>query len=143
MAAAINETYLVKVVPTLASGESTAMDRWIPSYLAYQCSARQHPIAMKIALELLDMQEPDLYIYCKVSPEVAKERLAKRNDGNYLDDEAQDFKDKVAQGYEDFFTGIGSIMSTVITLDCDQSLEVVEKQLHDELLNYIKTKEKA
>lgn len=140
MAAAINETYMVDIAPALDAGSSIVCDRWIPSYYAYQCYARGVSLAFDIVEYLYETTKPDLYIHCKVDRDVAMGRMAARKDNNYLDDEAELFKQRVSQGYVWWFSQENKTVP-VIDLDCNQSLEAVANELQVKLLAYLKEKE--
>lgn len=142
MAASMAETYdIVQRLLTNGSQTDIVMDRWIPSYWAYQCNGRNSDVARSIYCDALRyMPPPDIYIHCKVSPNVAAERMAKRLDNNYLDHEVDDFKKVVSMSYIQLFNVEQLITgSRIIELDCDQPLDVVINELTSKLSEQLST----
>ena len=77
-------------------------DRFLDSSIAYQGCARGLGLdkvlrANSFALDYL----PGLTIFIDVTPDVALKRLAGRNKSDRLDLEAQDFHQRVYEGYQE------------------------------------------
>lgn len=118
------------------------LDRYIPSYFAYQVMGRESKIAETMFNELLSgfyKPVPDIYIYIEVDLDVALNRTKQRNDSNYLDEEVISYRQRVYEGYKTFFN-IASWQekkpdskTKVIRLDGNQELNKVLEQLKSEL----------
>ena len=89
------------VDPSLDAGNIVITDRYIDSTIAYQAAGRSFDEKTILALSRWATQGlvPNLTIVLDIEPEVAAERMGKRGDSNYLDDENQQFHQRVRQTY--------------------------------------------
>lgn len=75
------------------------VDRWFLSYHAYQVGARQDKVAQQILSNILDIDTHStlhgMEVICLADYDVCEKRLHLRDDSNYLDKEAQVFKEDV------------------------------------------------
>lgn len=127
------------VLPNLKNGDSVILDRYIPSFVAYQLYARELTKSQNINATTESIVKyingifltPTFYIHCVVDPEVGLKRTTKRTDNNYMDAEKLEFHTRVSRGYESFFT---LLPVPTISLDCNQPIEEVKKQLERKLI---------
>lgn len=94
------------VLPNINNNKLVILDRYIPSYYAYQVKARNSEIASKMLIDCFAAPftiQPDVYINTYCSIENSIDRMKNRNDNNYLDEEGIIFKRKLLEGYEEFF----------------------------------------
>jgi dTMP kinase len=105
MASAILETYHLWIKPQLDAGHYVIVDRWIGSYLAYQCYAEGTPIASSLYYHALlkELVQPGLYIWCDPGMDTVEARLAKRSNLSSYDQETEAFKRTVISGYKDYY----------------------------------------
>lgn len=89
------------VDPSLDAGNIVITDRYIDSTIAYQAAGRSFDEKTILALSRWATQGlvPNLTIVLDIEPEVAAERMGKRGDSNYLDEENQQFHQRVRQTY--------------------------------------------
>ncbi|MCU4296646.1 dTMP kinase [Brevibacterium permense] len=89
------------VDPSLDAGNIVITDRYIDSTIAYQAAGRSFDEKTILALSRWATKGlvPNLTIVLDIEPEVAAERMGKRGDSNYLDDENQQFHQRVRQTY--------------------------------------------
>ena len=89
------------VDPSLDAGNIVITDRYIDSTIAYQSAGRSFDEKTILALSRWATQGlvPNLTIVLDIEPEVAAERIGKRGDSNYLDQENQQFHQRVRQTY--------------------------------------------
>ncbi|GAA1520373.1 dTMP kinase [Brevibacterium permense] len=89
------------VDPSLDAGNIVITDRYIDSTIAYQAAGRSFDEKTILALSRWATQGlvPNLTIVLDIEPEVAAERMGKRGDSNYLDQENQQFHQRVRQTY--------------------------------------------
>lgn len=89
------------VDPSLESGSIVITDRYIDSTIAYQAAGRQFDSETILALNRWATQGliPHLTIVLDIEPEVAAARMGKRAENNYLDEENQQFHQRVRQTY--------------------------------------------
>ncbi|MGO1291810.1 dTMP kinase [Brevibacterium linens] len=89
------------VDPSLDAGNIVITDRYIDSTIAYQSAGRSFDEKTILALSRWATQGlvPNLTIVLDIEPEVAAERMGKRGDSNYLDQENQQFHQRVRQTY--------------------------------------------
>lgn len=135
------------------SNDIVVLDRYIPSYYAYQVSGRNSSIARKMLLEAFDSTykpTPDIYIYIDVDLDVALSRTKNRGDSNYLDEETSRFRSRVDAGYKEFFdkidimdissldsgSNIDIVPPFVIKLNGNNSVEEVMKELDSKFDSY-------
>ena len=89
------------VDPSLDAGNIVITDRYIDSTIAYQSAGRSFDEKTILALSRWATQGlvPNLTIVLDIEPEVAAERMGKRGDSNYLDQENHQFHQRVRQTY--------------------------------------------
>ena len=89
------------VDPNLDEGNIVITDRYIDSTIAYQAAGRNFDEKTILALSRWATQGlvPHLTIVLDIEPEAAAERMGKRGQSNYLDEENQQFHQRVRQTY--------------------------------------------
>src|SRR5699024_1316167 len=89
------------VDPNLDEGNIVITDRYIDSTIAYQAAGRNFDVKTILALSRWATQGlvPHLTIVLDIEPEAAAERMGKRGQSNYLDEENQQFHQRVRQTY--------------------------------------------
>lgn len=101
--AASRRQHLVeKVLPALTKGQIVLCDRFIDSSLAYQGIARGIGIdeVLQVNEFAIEGHMPDATIFLSVSLEEGMKRVSDRGNKDRLDNEAESFHQKVAEGYE-------------------------------------------
>lgn len=143
------------VTPTLTPSSNNeknilVLDRYIPSYFAYQVAGRESELAeimLKEAFDSSSKPTPDLYIYIEVDIDVALSRTKNRGDSNYLDEEVLSYRKRVHKGYSDYFDSAmysldnqyyedRSKAPKVIRLNGNNSLNDVLDELHSKLSEF-------
>lgn len=101
-AASRRQHLMEKVLPALAEGKIVLCDRFIDSSLAYQGVGRNIGIeeVYRINEFAIEGHMPDATIFLSVSLETGLQRVSSRGNLDRLDNEAEDFHKRVAQGYE-------------------------------------------
>ncbi|MFZ5953624.1 MAG: dTMP kinase [Candidatus Dependentiae bacterium] len=124
------------VLPALNRNELVISDRLADSSLAYQGFGRgldQHMI-QTINDWAMKQRHPDITIYVHVSPDIAYERIIKRQEKlTAFEQEKKDFMKKVVEGFETIF----SKRSNVWYISGNQSPEEVLKQSYTTLINWL------
>lgn len=89
------------VDPSLDGGHIVITDRYIDSTIAYQAAGRNFDPKTILALSKWATQGlvPHLTIVLDIDPEVAAARMGTRGENNYLDEEDQQFHQRVRQTY--------------------------------------------
>lgn len=89
------------VDPVLDAGNIVITDRYIDSTVAYQAAGRNFDPKTILALSRWATQGlvPHLTIVLDIDPETAATRKGKRGESNYLDEESQQFHQRVRQTY--------------------------------------------
>ena len=89
------------VDPSLEGGNIVITDRYIDSTIAYQAAGRDFDPKTILALSRWATQGlvPHLTIVLDIDPETAAMRMGKRGENNYLDEENQQFHQRVRQTY--------------------------------------------
>lgn len=89
------------VDPSLDAGSIVITDRYIDSTVAYQAAGREFDPTTILALSRWATEGliPHLTIVLDIDPEVAAERMSARGGSNYLDEESQQFHQRVRQTY--------------------------------------------
>ena len=89
------------VDPVLDAGNIVITDRYIDSTVAYQAAGRNFDPKTILALSRWATQGlvPHLTIVLDIDPETAATRMGKRGESNYLDEESQQFHQRVRQTY--------------------------------------------
>ncbi|MDN5549150.1 dTMP kinase [Brevibacterium aurantiacum] len=123
------------VDPSLDSGNIVITDRYIDSTIAYQAAGRNFDPKTILALSKWATQGlvPHLTIVLDIDPEVSATRMGKRGENNYLDEENQQFHQRVRQTY---LTRAHKEPDRYIVLDASVS----EEDLTAEILTAIRTR---
>lgn len=130
------DCYETFVLPNIKNGNIVILDRYVPSYYAYQVTARDSEMALTMLKDVFNVPftlQPDLYIntYCSVDNSI--KRMNGRNDNNYFDEEGRIFKTLLLKGYEEFFAKEHMFHtckpSKVIKLDTNPEWPDVYKEL--------------
>lgn len=89
------------VDPSLEAGNIVITDRYIDSTIAYQAAGRSFDPTTILALSKWATQGlvPHLTIVLDIDPETAATRMGERGENNYLDEESQQFHQRVRQTY--------------------------------------------
>lgn len=123
------------VDPSLDSGSIVITDRYIDSTIAYQAAGRNFDPKTILALSKWATQGlvPHLTIVLDIDPETAAARMGKRGENNYLDEEDQQFHQRVRQTY---LTRAHKEPARYVVLDASVS----EDELTAEILTAIRTR---
>lgn len=116
------------VKPALAAGSLVISDRMADSSLAYQGAGRglSTTSLREINEWAMDGIQPDITLYIRVDPQVAFQRMQKRNEAlTHFEKEKVDFFRKVSQRYDELYEG----RDDVIMIDGNQSIENVQQQV--------------
>lgn len=124
-----------RVIPALNEGKVVLCDRFLDSSLAYQGYARGLGMdnvlkANSFALDYL----PGLTIFIDVLPEVALKRLEGRNKSDRLDLEAEDFHNRVYNGYQEV---LKMYPNRIVRIDGNQTLDKVTQNCVEAVLKYL------
>lgn len=124
-----------KVIPAINDGKLVLCDRFLDSSLAYQGYARGLGMdsvlkANSFALDYL----PGLTIFIDVLPEVALKRLKGRDKSDRLDLEANDFHNRVYEGYQRV---LQMYPDRIVRIDGNNSLDKVIEDCLEVLMNYL------
>lgn len=135
--AASRRQHLVeKVLPALHEGKIVLCDRFIDSSLAYQGIGRQ--LGMNEVFEInqfaIEGHMPDATIFLSLSAEVGLTRIEDRAFKDRLDQEAESFHQRVAQGYETILKRFADRMHIV---DASKSIEEVAKAAYNEVIGVV------
>ncbi|WP_226823731.1 dTMP kinase [Brevibacterium aurantiacum] len=123
------------VDPSLDAGSIVITDRYIDSTIAYQAAGRNFDPKTILALSKWATQGlvPHLTIVLDIDPETAAARMGKRGESNYLDEEDQQFHQRVRQTY---LTRAHKEPARYVVLDASVS----EDELTAEILTAIRTR---
>ncbi|WP_346035430.1 dTMP kinase [Brevibacterium picturae] len=123
------------VDPSLDGGNIVITDRYIDSTIAYQAAGRNFDPKTILALSKWATQGlvPHLTIVLDIDPETAATRMGKRGENNYLDEENQQFHQRVRQTY---LTRAHKEPDRYVVLDASVS----EDELTAEILTAIRTR---
>ncbi len=124
------------IIPALTSKKIIISDRMADSSLVYQGYGRGLDIPMinTINTWVMDGITPDLTIYVKVSPDVAGQRIMKRNAAlTSFEKEKKDFIQKLVHGFDTLYKD----RKDVIIIDGNQSLQDVATQATAAVLSWI------
>lgn len=140
MPMSIMEAYYDHVLPTLAGGKCVIMDRWIASFFAYQVQGREDLYSKEIYDTLFDnertpmLRQPDIYFIGQVDPEIANKRLNTRQENsNYLDQETNDFKKRVDNGFKLY----AKQNQSVVEINCNLSQATVFETVRQQIILYV------
>lgn len=123
------------IKPALAKGRWVIGDRHDLSSQAYQGGGRGlSPELMKVLRNtILDNFRPDLTLYLDIEPALGLQRARDRGELDRIEKESLDFFDRTRQRYLE----LAAEDDTIITIDANQSLEEVQKNIHDVLSNWL------
>ncbi|SMX76345.1 dTMP kinase [Brevibacterium antiquum] len=123
------------VDPSLDAGNIVITDRYIDSTIAYQAAGRNFDPKTILALSKWATQGlvPHLTIVLDIDPEIAAARMGARGENNYLDEENQQFHQRVRQTY---LTRAHKEPDRYVVLDASVS----EDELTDGILTAIRTR---
>ena len=123
------------VDPVLDAGNIVITDRYIDSTVAYQAAGRNFDPKTIVALSSWATQGlvPHLTIVLDIDPEIAATRRGKRGESNYLDEESQQFHQRVRQTY---LTRAHKNPDRYVVLDASVS----EEELTAEMLTAIRAR---
>lgn len=136
--AASRRQHLVeKVLPALANGMIVLCDRFIDSSLAYQGIGRNIGIdeVYKINEFAIEGRMPDATIFLSVSLEEGMKRISSRGSKDRLDNEAIEFHQAVARGYEEVKKRFSHRM---VVVDANADVETVLQNTIDCVLEIVK-----
>ncbi|MDT8452163.1 MAG: dTMP kinase [Gammaproteobacteria bacterium] len=125
--------HLHKVIrPALAAGKYVLCDRFTEATYAYQGGGRQLSMDKIAELETLvqgDLQ-PDLTIILDAPVEVGRERAGQRSAPDRIEQEKNDFFERVRSAYLDL---AGRHPERICTVDANQPLVQVQQQIRQQL----------
>lgn len=123
-AASRRQHLIEKVKPALAENKMVLCDRFVDSSLAYQGYARD--IGIDEVLEInnfaIENMFPDLTIFLEIDPMKSLSRLNKRGNLDRLEQEKEDFHNKVYKGYKII---VDRFSDRIKCVNADQSPEKV------------------
>lgn len=135
---AARKEHIVKVVkPALDRGAIVISDRFMDSTSAYQGNARGVGIDAvdEVQKIVLGNCTPDLTLFYDLDPNEAEKRMDNRNETkNRLDQEKEDFKAKVLEGYKLL---ISKYPNRIKVIDANQSIEQVQIQTQEIILGFL------
>jgi dTMP kinase len=129
---ALIDCYETFCMPEMDIDKTIILDRFIPSFYAYQCYARKDTTAINLFNNVLNnndmfMVKPDLHIYCKVDVEKAQERVSSRNGLDVYDEFFLKQKQHISDGYDSYYNSMTT--ADIIELDCNVDLPFVKEKL--------------
>lgn len=135
VAAADLEVMSEIVMPALKAGKTVVMDRFIATYYVYQ--VLQHPFfnneneigdvseVFKVLKNIFNrLKEPDIFFYCDVSPEVARDRA--HNRGKFVDNHDSNpisWYQDVYDGYEHYMKYCLTDKTKIVRINTEEHLE--------------------
>lgn len=127
-AASRREHILKKIIPELKQGKIILCDRFVDSSIAYQSYGRglKEEDVKFINDYILDSLSPDVTLYFSVNVETSLARTKSREENNKMDNEKQDFYNKVKAGYDKIAQ---ENKDRVITIDTNKNINIVKKEL--------------
>ncbi|WMY97055.1 MAG: dTMP kinase [Arsenophonus sp.] len=126
------------IKPSLLKGKWVIGDRHDLSSQAYQGGGRQFSLKiMKILRNiLLNNFRPDLTLYLDIDPEEGLKRIRNRGKLDRIEKESLDFFNRTRKCYLE----LASKDKKIVTIDANQSLEKVQKNIKDIFLNWFSKK---
>lgn len=126
------------VKPALQNNQSIIMDRYHASFFVnnvFNYPNEKHAYEFFKQVLIDNLTQPDYYIYCEVKPEIAQERINKRNEAkNYIDERPLEFHQRMCTAFVQFFFNYVR-PDKLIILDCNKPLNDVKQQLFQQFLN--------
>jgi dTMP kinase len=122
-----------KIQPALEKGIWVISDRFLDSSYVYQGKARGGDLAMldQLATWVVGDNKPDATLLLDISVELGQERVVQRQHQDRLDKESLIFHQKVRDG---FLERASADPERIKIVDASQSLEAVQKQIEEQLL---------
>lgn len=130
------------VKPYLSLGKTVVLDRYTPSFYAYQLSEDDIEKTKLMYSECLSEESgnlviPDLYIYCDVELDVSLSRIQQRMNIDNMDQYFINRSKKIYDKYSEFFN---NTKIKTIRLDTNRELDVVLSSIEDCILKIFNTK---
>jgi len=125
------------IQPALEMGKWVLCDRFTDATYAYQGGGRGFDTAPISTLETLvqDSLRPDLTLLLDVSVEVGLDRAGKRSEPDRFEKEKHDFFERVRQTYLDRAHADPARMKII---DASQTLEIVQQQIQETMMEFLK-----
>lgn len=123
-----------EIIPTLSTGTHVVCDRFDCCTYAYQGMAdtRLKPVFWDMREICLGGYEPDAYIFLDVDVKTglarAKARQAQGGTGNFFDDAAVSFHERIREGYIEFLDQVSVPQQNIIIIDANKPLVEVEAE---------------
>jgi dTMP kinase len=129
-------TYVIK--PALQAGSIVISDRTGDSSLAYQGYGRgiDREYIENINNWATDFTKPDITLYLRIDYQTARTRLRERTKLTSFEQEDVRFFERVIHGFETIFAH----RSNVITLDAQESIELVTNKALQRVCDFLKAK---
>jgi dTMP kinase len=109
------------ILPHLKKGDIVLCDRYIDSSLAYQGYARQLGFDFVLSINKYATQHmPDLTFYIDLDPNIGIKRIKGRSKYDRLDQESNNFHDKVRLGYLEL---LNMYPNRIIKIDGNDSID--------------------
>lgn len=124
------------IIPTLAQNKLIISDRMADSSIVYQGYGRALDIEMLKNVNQWAMAgyTPDITLYVKIEPELALERIRKRNEAlTAFEKNSQEFTKKLVAGFQELF----ATRNNVITIDGAQAPDAVTAQATGAVLDWL------
>ncbi|VAY02454.1 Thymidylate kinase [Arsenophonus endosymbiont of Aleurodicus dispersus] len=125
--------YVIK--PALAKGRTVIGDRHDLSSQAYQGGGREFSAELMQVLSntILDNFRPDITLYLDIEPALGLQRARDRGKLDRIEKESLDFFKRTRQRYLE----LASEDNTIITINANQLIEEVQKNIHQALSNWL------
>lgn len=122
-----NQHLKTRIIPAIERNEWIVCERWTSSTFAYQGVARGVGVDKILKMENdFVTANPDMTLIFDVSPEISRERMGKRGDLDYIEQEEQSFFEKVREGYH-LYSELSKEPCFII--DASQSIENVRTEM--------------
>jgi len=124
------------IIPHLEKKYIVISDRMGDSSMAYQGYARgvNKEMIQKVNNWAMQNRKPDTTLYIQLSVASALQRLKNRKEApTVFEKEKEDFTKNVIKGFEEIFKN----RDNVITLDGEQSADMVAKEAYDKIMKYL------
>lgn len=127
-----------KIVPLINDGYVVISDRYVFSSLAYQGVARGLGIEEVMNINKFAMGEtyPDLILFFDISPETALSRKFVGREADRLENEGNDFHNKVYKGYYEVIDKYGD--KNVVVIDANKDIKETFSQCKKVISEIIK-----
>lgn len=126
------------IIPSLKEGKVIISDRFDSSTFAYNIFAQEENGLVEYFEHtrntILGTHTPDLYIYLDVTPEIGEARMAGREEEqNHFDKRPKDFKQKVRDGYFEFFKKVPHVI-----IDASRTPDEIFEDIQVEIKKFYK-----